>query len=161
MILGADGLRAILYHRNLMVLGDGQNRIQVRGLTKQVHWNNRLDFLAAPKRLLQTLGANVVRRRINVNHDRPRAQTRNTSRRGEECVGGHDHLVARTNPNRLQRQHNGVGTIGATNGVLARAIRRDFFFQLINLWSANKVLALNHLMHHGLNFIANRGVLRL
>ena len=74
MILGADGLCTILYHRNLMVLCDGQNRIQVRGLTKQVHWNNRLDFLAAPKRLLQTLGANVVRGGINVNHDRPRAQ---------------------------------------------------------------------------------------
>ena len=161
MILCSNCLRAILNHGNLVVLGDRQNGIQVRGLAKQVHWNNRFHFLATTKRLLQTLGTNVVRGWINVNHDRPRAQARHASRGGEECVGRHDHLVAGANAHRLQRQHNGVGTVGATNRVLARAIRRDFFFQLVNLWSANEILAFNHLMHHGLNFITNRGVLRL
>ena len=78
---------------------------------------------------------------------------------GEECKGRENHFVARTNIKRLQRKQNGVRTVGATDRMLGLAIGGNFLLKLVDLGTANEILALHDGQHRGLDLCTDSGVL--
>ena len=71
-----------------------------------MHGHDRLRARADPA--LDVLGIEVQRHRIDVGEDRGRAGARDGLGRRVEGEGGADHLVARSDSHRLERQHERV-----------------------------------------------------
>ena len=86
-------------------------------------------------------------------HDRPR--------RGEERVRRRDDLVAGPDPERHQRDEQGVGAGGHADGVLRAAVVGDRLLERLDLRAQDEALALEEFVRRRADLVAEGGVLLL
>ena len=160
-IFCTDRLRAVLNYGEVSSLGDCHDAVKIGGLAEEMDWHKALDLLAAAKCFFGGFRADVVRGRIDVHKHWSCAKTVDAASRCKERECRKNHFVARTNVKRLQCQQDGIGTIGATDRMFGVAIGGHFLLKLVNLGSADEVLAFHHREHSGLDLGTNSGVLGL
>ena len=101
LVTSAMGLCRIFDHHNAVLPREGQDRIHIRGLPEQMHWQKhfglRRDCGGDPRRV------NVMGRGIRFDRYWRGSDCRNGQPCGNISVGRHDHLIARTNIESAQR----------------------------------------------------------
>ncbi len=124
LVGGAEGLRGIVEHEQVMRLGRGRNGVVIGRQAEQIDRDHRLRLEPEPAGgrdgLTDALGVDVEGVGLNVDEDRRRADQHRHFRRRAEGERGADHRVARADALGAQRQHQRIGAAGATDG-MARA----------------------------------------
>ena len=103
----------------------------------------------------------VVGLRVDVDEDRLGAGAGDGPGGGEEGVGRGDHFVARSDPFGHQAHQQGVAAGGDGNRVRAGAIRGQLGFEVGDAGAEDALLALQHAVDGGADFVADGGVLGL
>ena len=136
---------------------DRAERVEVAGKPTQVDRDDGPRAAAETARDL--VGADVPGPRIDVGEDRPRAEIENRFRARREGEGRDDHLVARPDVERLQRQQQRVRTRSAPDGVPAAGIGGHLGLQGLHLRAQDEVALLHHPVHGLLDLAADGVVL--
>ena len=128
-------------------------------LPEQIDGDDRLGLVAhgRPNRVR----GDIERARIDVDEHGAGPDVVDGACGREEREGRRDDLVARTDVERTQRQQEGIGTIGAADGVLDVRQSRHAALQLRHRIAEDERLLIHDVHDRGHDFVADRGVLRL
>ena len=126
-----DGLRGVLDDGEVVGVADRAERRHVGALAEEVDRNNGLRALRDGG--VDACRVQVERVRVDVGEDGRRAEQRGGLGRGDERERRADHLVARANAERHQRDLERVGPVGDAEGVdlLVSAEARDVGRQIL------------------------------
>src|SRR2546425_541232 len=102
-----------------------------------MHGNNRPGLLS--NRLFQLVHVHEQRPRIDIHESWGRATADDGLSRGRKRVRDRDHLVARADADRPERQLQGVGSIRAGDGLGGAAVGGVLFLELPHLFSQDEV----------------------
>ena len=89
-------------------------------------------------------GRKIERRGIDVAENRPRAGPRDGAGGGEERERRGDHLIARTDAERHERQQQRIGARGHADAVRRAAISRDLRLEGAHVLAQDELLAFAH-----------------
>ena len=155
--LGQDRLRRVFHDRELVLRRDGEDAFHVRGAAREMH---RHDGLRARRdRSFDLVRIDVVGC-IDVDEHRHSAGQTNARRRCDEGVGRRDHLIARADVERAQRELQRVGPVAATDGVAHADQRREALFERLHRPAEDEVTAFEHALDGGQDLGFQRRVLR-
>jgi hypothetical protein len=104
------------------------DRVHVSTLPEQMDWHDRFGFLGDSSFDLGRV--NVVRVGANVDEDGLRTSPADCSCCCEECKRRRDDFIALTDFQAHQRQQQGIGTGGASDGFPRIAVLGDIAFKL-------------------------------
>jgi hypothetical protein len=124
---GADGLAGVLDHRQLPAPRDLEDRAHLGGLSRVVHRQQRPGARGDGGLDLPGVDVEVVQ---HVDEHRARARLHDGPRGGDEGIGGRDHLVAGSHPERLQREKERVGSRPDPDGVPGAAEASEALLEL-------------------------------
>ena len=102
LVDAAEGLGVVLDDEQLVLLGEGVDRVHVAHVAVEVHRHDGLGALV--DQLLGRLDAEAVVVEVHVGEARDGAGLHDGEAGGDEGVAGHDHLVARPDAQRGQRR---------------------------------------------------------
>ncbi len=138
-------LASVLDHRQIVLLADGQDRVQVHGGTADVYRQD--GRRAVGDRGLHLARVDEEGLRIGVDKDRQRVVHQDGVDRGDESVGRDDHLLARSDAEGTQRGHQRAGAVGRGHAVLGPGHTLVGLLELRNLLPAEPAPAMSP--HHG------------
>jgi hypothetical protein len=124
-------------------------------------WPTGEPFRQGLDRTPDLFGIDIAGHRIDVREDGRRAQPDHRPYRGEERVGGRDDGVARTDPQRHERRHEGVRARGDTDRVSRPAVRGYLFFERDHARPQDEVLVVTDGIDGRPDLFSYPGILRL
>ena len=125
---------------------------------EQVHGHDRLRPLRDP--VLDVGRVEVERDGVDVGEDRRGAALRDRLGRRVEREGRADHLVARADPERVERQHEGVGAVRAADALGGAEMLRRLALERLDLGPEDEATRVERLRERRLELCAERRVLR-
>ena len=105
------------------------------------------------------LRIHVQRHRIDVREHGCRAAARDRLGGRIERERRADHFVAATDPHRVEDDHEGVGAVGDTHGLLHAQVRGSLLLERPVVRPADELSAVENLAEEGLELRLQRGVL--
>ena len=153
----ADGLGTILDDGQTMPLGDRDDPLHRRHLPEEVHHHDRAG--ARRDRGLDGLWRDVERHRIDVGEDRNAAGIVDCPGRRKEGERRGDHLVARLQVERADREQQRIGAAGAADAPAHPRHGGNRLFERRHLRAHDEGLTIDHGLHGGLHFVADGLVL--
>ncbi len=128
LVDAAEGLRVVFDHAELVPLGKGADAVHVADVAVEVDRHDGLGALV--DQLLGGLDADAVVVEVHVGKARDGAGLHDGETAGDEGVAGHDHLVARPDPQRRQADVERRRPVGHAHGVLAALPRGELLLEL-------------------------------
>src|SRR5438309_11010791 len=123
-VIPADPLRVVLDDQETVPIGDTANRLHIRALAVEMHWNQ--SFRPGRDRCFNLRSIDAVGLRIGIHKDSGGAGDPNGFCGGEERVSRGDAFIAATNPKSMEGQPQGVCPIAHANGILQPVISGGF-----------------------------------
>jgi hypothetical protein len=151
-------LGRVFYKQESVSIGDGCDRIHIRGLTIQV---DRYDG-ARPRGygLGNKSGIEVVSAFVRIDGDRYCSSVRHREPRGNVGVRRHYDFVAGTDSSGAKDQMKGIETIGNSDAMLGTAIGGKFLFECLNLFAKHIPARRHDAVECCVKFIADFAVRR-
>ena len=140
---GAVALGAVLQHAQAVAAGEVPQRRHVRALAEEVHGQQAAG--ARRHRHLRGGGVHQVGAGLDVREDRHRPGADDGGHGRHRRVGDGDHLVARADVQGLQRQEEGVGTVGHPDPVCALDAGGERLLEVAHLLAQDQPTGLQHL----------------
>jgi hypothetical protein len=137
-----ETLRRVLDDGQPMAGGDGVDRGEIGALAEQAHRQDRAR--RGTDRGLEQRRIEIVGVRIDVDEDRPCAEQRDRLAGGDEGERRGDDLVARSHPERHQREQECVGSACDGDAVPRAGIRREPRLEFANLGAIDEPPAFQH-----------------
>ena len=150
-------LGGVLDDLQAMLRGDRHDGVHVGHATVQVDGDNGLG--ARRDRALDGRRVDVPGERIGIDQHWRRAGVADGRDRGDEGHGGRDHLVARADAKREQREVQRGGAGIQRHGFLGMGVGGEGFLEGIDLRAGNIGAARQRLEHCGVEFRLDAGIL--
>jgi hypothetical protein len=150
----AECLRRVLDHRRPQ-LHELRER---RRTAEEMDGEDRFGALGDPRS--DILGVEIHRRRVHVGEDGRRPTPRNRLGSRVERERRADHLVTRSDAERVEHEHERIGAVGDADGVFHAEIAGGLALERSNVGAEDEIAALEHAVDRLANARNERSVLR-
>ncbi len=140
MVFRADRLRGVFNHGNPALRCEAANSIHIGATAEQVHRHDGSYARMAREHRADGIDMEIERVRIDICEYGNSLQMSDAARGGEKRIRRRQYLIAGSDSDRHERQHDRIGTGGAADSEASAAIGRDLALEALDGLAQDELL---------------------